>query len=121
MSGNLRVDTSGLNWSKIKLDDAEIERGLGEGAEIVLTRAKELTPYAPEEARTTPLRDTASVKVNRGGPKTVAIVYDSVYARWVHEHLHFRHPHGGGPKFLETALHEKGAEAMRVAAQGLLK
>ena len=53
----------------------------------------------------------------------------SVYAQYQHEHMEFRHPRGGGPKYLEkplmdhyrdylddyakTLLHDGGRPAMR--------
>lgn len=116
MSGNLSVDTSGLNWSKIKFNDSQIEHALDIGARVVLARSDQIVPKRSHD-----LENSGSVKVDRGGAKTVGIVYDSVYARWVHEHLWFKHPFGGSAKFLETAMHEKGKDAMRLAALELLK
>jgi hypothetical protein len=40
-----------------------------------------------------------------------------VYARWVHEHLMFKHPFGGEAKFLETAMLTKGEAAINQAGE----
>jgi hypothetical protein len=45
------------------------------------------------------------------------ITYDGPYARYQHEHLHFNHPTGGQPKYLETALTEKKDDALEIVAR----
>lgn len=38
------------------------------------------------------------------GELTASVVVDQAYAQDQHETMHYRHPHGGGPKYLERAL-----------------
>lgn len=45
------------------------------------------------------------------------IVCDQVYARYQHETLNLRHPHGGGPKFLIKPLHTNLREYMGTLAE----
>ena len=88
-----------------------------EGAAIILVRSDELVPKAPKKPSddTPSLVSTGSVKLH--GNDGAAIEYDSVYARWVHEHTWFHHPYGGQSKFLEVAMLEKGQEAVNKAAE----
>lgn len=89
---------------------AQVENGLEAGAEIVQVRSDQLVPKEVGA-----LAATVRVKENRGGINTVAITYDGPYARWVHEHLWFKHPHGGIAKFLEVAMIEKQQDAINKA------
>jgi hypothetical protein len=88
-----------------------------EGGTIVLARSDELVPKAPKK----PSDDTASLVsagyVKLHGNDGAAIGYSSVYAHWIHEHTWFHHPHGGQAKFLETAMLEKGREAVNRAGE----
>jgi hypothetical protein len=84
------------------------------GAEVILEDSDIRVPKESGD-----LAASGSVKEDRGGLNTVGIVYDSVYARWIHEHLHFKHPHGGEPKFLETAMLVKGQDAVNKAGEHL--
>jgi len=116
MGNNLTVSTSGLNLAKAEILSGDVIEALTEHAgPAILARSNELAPKVSGDL-------VASGKVNpgRGGNATIAIQYTSVYARWIHEHLHFRHPHGGGAKFLETAMTEKGKNALEAAARSLL-
>lgn len=116
MSDNLRVDTSHLNLAKAEILSGDIIEALTEYAgPMILARSQELVPK-----RSGDLASTGRVNPSRGGNATIAVQYASVYARWVHEHLHFAHPFGGGPKFLETAMTEKGKNALETAARHLL-
>jgi len=93
---------------------ANVEDALAEGAQIILTRADELVPHVSGV-----LAATGSVKKDRGGLNTVAITYTSVYAHWVDQHLSFAHPHGGGARFLELGIIEKGEAAINKAGEVL--
>lgn len=93
---------------------ANVEDGLAEGADIILTRSTELVPKVSGD-----LAATGSVKKDRGGVNTVAITYGSVYARWIEAHLSFAHPHGGGARFLELGMLEKGEAAINKTGEVL--
>lgn len=93
---------------------ANLPDALGDGAQIILARSDELVPKVSGD-----LAATGSVKKDRGGLNTVAIVYTSVYARWIEDHLSFAHPHGGGARFLELSLIEKGPAAINKAGGSL--
>lgn len=115
MTGNLRVDTSGLNLHRMEILSGDVIEALEhEGAPLVLAKSQELVPK-----RVGDLASTASIKAGRGGNNTVAIVYDSVYAAYVHEHIHFHHPFGGTSKFLEKAMRMEGEAALNKAAKSL--
>lgn len=87
---------------------------LGTGAEVIIADATERVPKESGD-----LAASGQVKKDRGGRNTVGLWFGGPYARWIHEHLHFKHPRGGEPKFLETAMLTKGAEALRVAGEKL--
>lgn len=93
---------------------ANTEDALGDGAQIILDRSDELVPNVSGD-----LAATGAVKKDRGGLNTVAIIYTSVYARWIEDHLSFAHPHGGGARFLELAMIEKGPAAVNKAGESL--
>jgi hypothetical protein len=110
-----------MTWeNNLHLDDiaakirGNVEDALAEGANIILTRADELVPKVSGV-----LAATGSVKKDRGGTATVAITYTSVYARWIEDHLSFAHPHGGGARFLELGLIEKGEAAIQKTGEVL--
>lgn len=80
--------------------------GLDEGvllaAKTVLELAKRNAPIGgPEDENRGALRESGHLE--RDGT-LVQIVFDVPYAAKQHEDLRLRHPHGGGPKFLESAL-----------------
>jgi len=111
-----------MTWeNNLHLDDiaakirGNVEDALAEGADIILTRADELVPKVSGV-----LAATGSVKKDRGGLNTVAITYTSVYARWIEDHLSFAHPHGGGARFLELGLIEKGEAAIQKTGEVLM-
>jgi hypothetical protein len=89
-----------------------IEDGLEQGAQIILDRSDELVPKVSGD-----LAATGSVKKDRGGINTVAVTYTSVYAHWIEANLSFAHPHGGGARFLEFGMIEKGSEAINKAGE----
>ena len=92
-----------------RLDD-----DLYEGAQLVLADSDARVPK--QSGR---LVETGVIKRDRAGNNAVAIEYGTPYARWIHEHLHFKHPQGGQAKFLETALLVKGQEAVNKAGEHL--
>lgn len=82
------------------------------GADVVLKDSNQRVPVESGD-----LKATGHIKRDRGGNGAVTIEYTSVYARWIHEHLFFKHPTGGEAKYLETAMLSKGSEAMNKAAE----
>lgn len=106
------MDQSGLHLDRAKLEN--MPEALHAGAEVILADAVD---KAPKESND--LAESGRVDDDRGGDDTVAIIFDSVYARYQHEHLRFKHPHGGQAKFLEGAMLEKGNEALSAIAEVL--
>lgn len=84
------------------------------GAKVILDGSNDLVPKISTE-----LESTGKVDESRGGLNTAVVLYTSVYAHWIHEHLGFKHPHGGQAKFLETALLSKGPDAVNKAGEHL--
>ena len=82
------------------------------GAEAVLEEAVALVPKESGA-----LAASGRIHKNRGGVNTVVITFDGPYARWIHEHLQFKHPRGGQAKYLEAAMLLKGRDAMNRAGQ----
>jgi hypothetical protein len=67
-------------------------------------------------------RRTAMLIDNVGGGKLVgSIVIDQVYARYQHEKANLHHPHGGGRKFLTTALFDEASVGLNSLAKGVLR
>jgi hypothetical protein len=91
--------------------DAAMPAALDDGGEVIKTDAAD---KAPKES--TRLVGTAKVDHSRGGRDTVGVTFDGPYARYQHEHLGFKHPHGGQAKFLEAAMLEKEDDAKRAMA-----
>ena len=89
-----------------------IKDGLEQGAQIILDRSDELVPKESGD-----LASSGRVKKDRGGLNTIGITYDGPYARYQHEHMFFKHPTGGAPKFLEVAMVEKGEAAINKAGE----
>jgi hypothetical protein len=87
---------------------------LYEGARIVLADSDARVPK-----ETGHLDLSSVIKRETDRPNTVAIEYGTPYARWIHEHIHFKHPRGGQAKFLETAMLVKGNEAINKAGEHL--
>ena len=115
---SIRMDSSGLRFP-----DLDGERVARAGAVVILEGSMRRAPYAPKDAsdHEPHLRDTASIDASRGGESTVGVVFDSVYAAYIHENLGFAHPHGGQAKFLEASLHEDKAAALRAMAEEVLR
>lgn len=109
----------GLEALRNRVRDGNDEALLA-GADVIMQRSQMLVPKAPKRPSddTPTLFSTAHTRVS--GENTVAMEYLSVYAHWQHEHLWFKHPHGGQAKFLETAMLEKGAEAINVIGEHIL-
>lgn len=59
------------------------------------------------------LRATAAVTRLQGGD-TVAVSYDTPYARRQHEELGYRHPKGGRAKYLEDPAREEETTMRRI-------
>lgn len=91
-----------------------IPDALEAGAKVVLDDALLKVPKESSD-----LASTGQVAPGRGGENTVGIEFTSVYARYIHEHLGFKHPHGGQAKFLEAAMIEKADDAMQAVADDL--
>lgn len=102
------------NLQEILAKTQRLDDDLAVGARIILADSDDRVPK-----RSGGLEKSGLVKRDRGGLNTVAIVYSSVYARWVHEHLSFKHPFGGQAKFLETAMLAKGSDALNAAGDHL--
>lgn len=107
--GDLAANLRTVLEKSQRLDD-----DLYEGARVVLADSDERVPKESGD-----LVASGHIARDRGGNSTVGIVYGSVYARWIHEHMFFKHPRGGTAKFLELALLEKGDEAMNKAGEHL--
>ena len=89
-----------------------IEDGLEQGAQIIL---EESNIDVPKESGD--LEASGRVKKDRGGVNAVGITYDGPYAAYIHEHIFFKHPHGGQAKFLEMAMLFKGSDAINKAGE----
>lgn len=97
---------------RILAKSEDLSRDARAGAEVVLEESMRLVPK-----RSGHLVGTAMVQEWRGGKSTAAMTYDGPYARWVHEHVNFKHPFGGTSKFLELAMLTKGGEAVNEAGR----
>lgn len=116
MSSSIRWDNS-LTEGLLRVKEAvaaHAEDALAKGADIILADA---VARMPKESGH--LAGTGRVEQARGGQNTVGVTFDGPYARWLHEHLFFKHPQGGEAKFLELAMVEHGAEALDVAGRDL--
>ena len=120
MSSELRwEDHISVSLREIASKSRHTQDDLYQGAKVILDDAKDRAPVRPK-AGTDPhphLATTGRIERDRGGVNTVAIVFSGPYARWVHEHVNFKHPFGGEAKFLEIALLMKGQDAINEAGQ----
>jgi hypothetical protein len=97
------------------------QRALLATAAQVLEQAKRDAPHDPDEAgkgEGRHLRDTGRIEpiqYRPGGIMAVEIVFDGPYAARQHEHLEYKHPHGGTAKFLERNL--TGAKLLEALAE----
>lgn len=111
---------SSLKWedgltkplNSIRAKSRGLAQDMADGAKVVLDEAVALVPKESGH-----LAETAAIKRGRGGTNTVAITFAGPYARWIHEHLGFKHPHGGQAKYLEAAMLLKGKEAVNRAGE----
>lgn len=112
--GSIVISTSELHLEDFHLDQAQIIHALHEGGKVIMDDAKRRCPTDDGDYRRPAgyLRDSGSVKDDRGGNSTIGLKFDGPYAHWIHEHMWFKHPHGGQAKFLETAMVVKGGEAI---------
>lgn len=109
------VDTMSDGLARLKAElAANLDDAMEEGAQVVLADADVRVPKESGH-----LAGTGKVNKGRGGQGTVGITFDGPYARWIHEHLYFKHPRGGEAKFLETAMVTKGNEAINNAGRAL--
>lgn len=111
MSGGIRWQ-DGLSGSLrlIAAKSQHLQDDAYEGAQVILREAKTLVPKESGH-----LAETGHVDRGRGGANTVGIVFRGPYARWIHEHMFFKHPRGGQAKYLEAAMLLKGDEAVNKA------
>lgn len=107
-------DTLSFRLREVLAKTRRLDDDLYEGARIILKDSNERVPK-----REGHLVGTGVIKRDRAGNNAVAIEYGTPYARWIHEHLSFKHPGGGQAKFLETALLVKGHEAINKAGEHL--
>ena len=100
---------------------AEIPNALNQGGQIILTDAIAKAPEAPKKGgdREPHLKTTGRINEARGGDNTVGIEFTSIYARYIHENMTFKHIHGGQAKYLEMAMIEKQDDALRKVADVL--
>ncbi|UCR89249.1 hypothetical protein [Mycetocola spongiae] len=63
------------------------------------------------------LRASAQVTPATAGDPTAVVSYDTPYAVKQHEELGYRHPGGGGAKYLEAPLHEHATELQAIIAK----
>lgn len=106
------VDSLGPLLERIAVAAHDLTDDVEAGARVIFEDSQERVPK-----ETGDLASSGHIRRERGGDNTVAITYDSVYARYQHEHLFFRHPTGGQAKFLETAMLTKGEEAINKAGE----
>lgn len=98
----------------IGLKSRDVEADVAHGANVILSEAVALVPKESGD-----LAASGRVREKRGGRNTVGITFAGPYARWIHEHLWFKHPHGGQAKYLEAAMLLKGREAVNEAGDHL--
>jgi hypothetical protein len=89
-------------------------KGLRLGGELVLEASNRLVPL--EEGTL-----ERSGRVTDNGADTVAISYDTPYARRQHEDMNLRHPNGRQAKFLETAMGQCRAKIAKILQTALLQ
>lgn len=106
------LDTMTPQLQRILEKALDVTEDVADGAEYVLERAVELVPKESGA-----LAASGRIEKDRGGDNTVGITFDGPYARWIHEHLYFRHPRGGSAKFLERPLYRRSQGAMKRAVE----
>lgn len=111
---SITVDTSGFSFERLM--DLDLTEAAVVGAEVIMVQA---VANCPKESGN--LAATAFINPNRGGADTVGFGFDSVYASYIHEHLHFKHPHGGQAKYQEAAIVEKKDAALEAAGEHIFR
>jgi hypothetical protein len=105
---SIDVDLSGLDLGALEARvNAAMPEAVHAGGEVILAGAVAKVPVESGH-----LVGTGKVDDSRGGDNTVAVTFDGPYARYIHEHLDFKHPHGGQAKYLELAMIEHKDEAL---------
>lgn len=109
---SLRIEKT-LDLRHLKHVPTEIApAALTEAMEAIRAVSVERTPV--ETGR---LAGSATVSLEEvDGDQAAKIHYDGPYARAQHEHLDWRHEHGGQAKFLETAMVDEADHALKVIA-----
>lgn len=116
-SNVLEIDLSGLRLRHFEVKSHQVKDALGHAVmEILYPESQDAVPHVSGD-----LAASWYMAKSRGGNNTIVVGYRSVYARWIHEHLHFHHPHGGGAKYLERPMRTTGNEVMVAAALELIK
>jgi hypothetical protein len=91
--------------------------GLREAGELLLAAAKENVPEGDPALDPDPnveLRESGKVEVERGG-RSVRVSFATAYATLIHEQQSYKHPRGGGAKYLE-----KPALALTTKLEGIV-
>ena len=115
MSGaGIRMDLSGFDFAGLR--DVEVDAAMHAGADVIMEAA---IVNVPKESGD--LAASAAIKPGRGGQNFIGLGFDSVYASYIHEHLAFRHPHGGRAKYLEAAMLERKDDALDAMARRLFR
>lgn len=97
---------------RIRAKALDLSEDVADGAEYVLEGAVAAVPKKSGD-----LAASGRVEQDRGGLNTVGITFDGPYARWIHEHVGFKHPQGGQAKFLEVPMLKRGWGAVKRAGE----
>jgi len=104
---------SSLNFGELKgRSKTGARAGLKEAGDMILAASNADVPEVSGDL-------AGSARNEEAGELSRRLIYTSVYARWIHEHLWFHHPHGGGPKYLERAMVANGDKAREIVAAGI--
>lgn len=106
------LDTMTPQLERILEQALDVTEDAADGAEYILEAAVAAVPKESGD-----LAASGRIEKDRGGRNTVGITFDGPYARWIHEHLGFRHPRGGTAKFLERPLYKRGWGAVKRAGE----
>lgn len=91
--------------------NAETIKALGVAAEMVLAKAQEVCPVAPDGGT---LKGSGTQNPTNGG-KTREVSFNTPYAHWIHEGGEGWNwsKAGTGPKYLETPLRENADKVLK--------
>jgi hypothetical protein len=105
------------NLARIAEKSQNLTDDAADGAKVILKDAVDRAPRAPKkDGDNHPhLEDTGKVNKVPQLKGTASITFAGPYARYVHEHLGFKHPYGGEAKFLEVAMLMHGGDAIKAA------